>query len=229
MKLEAKHISAEVENKKLVDDISFTLEKGEWINLIGPNGAGKSSLARCLARTIDFTGEINIDGKDIQSFKPREYAQKIGFQSQINHITYDFSVEEIVAMGAYSNDEYDPSILELADLKHLKNTPVSVLSGGELQRVFLAQLFVQNPEILVLDEPTNNLDIKYQQGLFEMLGEWIERRGVSAISIVHDLNIAKKYGDRILIMNEGKFVDSIDEAFDMDVAGYMQEMMKQWT
>ncbi|MDO5328856.1 MAG: ABC transporter ATP-binding protein [Coriobacteriia bacterium] len=228
MNLELKHVTAEIESKKLIDDVSFKLDSGSWLMMVGPNGAGKSSLVRCLARTIDYKGDITIDGVNIQSFKSREYARIIGFQSQINHITYEFSVEEVVAMGAYSNDKYDPSVLKLADLEHLRNKSVLTLSGGELQRVFLAQLFAQNPDILVLDEPTNNLDIKHQQELFEILGSWIKDRGVSALSIVHDLNIAKKYGDDLLVLNKGKFVDSIDDAFEMDVSAYMQEMGEQW-
>lgn len=229
MKLEVQHLTVEIDNKKLLDNLSFELNQGNWMMIIGPNGAGKSTLVRALSRALDYTGSIRLNGNDINSFSSKEYAKIIGFQSQMNHIIYDFTVEEVVAMGCYSNGEYNKldSVLELSDLTEFKNKSVSTLSGGELQRVFLAQLIAQNPQILVLDEPTNNLDIKHQEKLFSLLSEYQKDKEVSVISIVHDLSLAKKYGE-LFVMSNGKFVEDIDTAYDMDVKAYMKEMAQLW-
>lgn len=149
--------------------------------LLGPNGAGKSTSVFALAKTVPYSGLIELNGIDIQKYSNINYAQKIGFLSQKNLVAYDFSVEEIVSMGRYAYAEgvfktlsnkdmlkVDEAI-EVCGLQNLRDRSVQELSGGEVQRTFLAQVLAQDPEILVLDEPTNNLDLIYQVQIFELL------------------------------------------------------------
>lgn len=149
--------------------------------LLGPNGAGKSTTVYALAKTLPYAGNIELFGKNIQDYKNTDYAQKIGFLSQKNLVAFDFSVEEIVAMGRYSHRQgYFSNLtkedkdkineaLEATGLTSLRGRSVQELSGGEVQRTFLAQVFAQDPDVLVLDEPTNNLDLVYQEQIFTLL------------------------------------------------------------
>lgn len=149
--------------------------------LLGPNGAGKSTSIFALAKTVPYSGVIKLNGKNIQEYSNTEYARKIGFLSQKNLVAYDFTVNEVVSMGRYAHAEgmfktlsnEDKSkveeALEMCGLLDLRNRSVQELSGGEVQRTFLAQVLAQDPEILVLDEPTNNLDLIYQEQIFDLL------------------------------------------------------------
>lgn len=149
--------------------------------LLGPNGAGKSTSVFALAKTIPYRGVIELNDKDIQEYKNTDYAKKIGFLSQKNLVAYDFSVDEVVSMGRYAHAEgvfkslgkqdklKVDEALEACGLHDLRDRSVQELSGGEVQRTFLAQVLAQDPEVLVLDEPTNNLDLIYQVQIFELL------------------------------------------------------------
>lgn len=113
------------------------------------------------------------------------------------------------------------------------------LSGGELQRTFLAQVFAQNPKILILDEPANHLDLKYQQHIFSLIAEWLKTPGRAVLSVVHDLSLARKYGTHAVLMNQGKCIaqgeadgvftpENLQAVYGMDVYGFMRDMLGQW-
>lgn len=150
--------------------------------LLGPNGAGKSSCVYALARTASYNGSIFVNGKNIQEYENSEYAKTVGFLSQKNLVAFDFSVAEIVSMGRYAHcDGFFKSLnaedkkkvdeaLETTGLQDLRDRSIQELSGGEVQRTFLAQVLAQDPKILILDEPTNNLDLVYQDQIFGLLG-----------------------------------------------------------
>ena len=149
--------------------------------LIGPNGAGKSSCIFALAKTSSYDGTIKVNGKNIQDYDNSEYAKTVGFLSQKNLVAFDFSVEEVVSMGRYAHCEgFFKSLnaedkkkvdeaLETTGLQDLRSRSIQELSGGEVQRAFLAQVLAQDPKILILDEPTNNLDLVYQDQIFSLL------------------------------------------------------------
>lgn len=232
-------------------DVSFTLEEGQWLMLAGPNGAGKSTLLRAIAQEIPYEGTLQLESQDIRSYKPAQLARRIGVLSQQHHVDYAYTVEEIVNLGRYAHQrsfwgtwddegqERMEEALRLTSMAALRKKSVLTLSGGELQRVFLAQALAQNPSILLLDEPANHLDLLYQKQLFELIDAWRRRPGRAVISVVHDLSLARRYGTHALLMHHGQAVaqgssssvftsENLNAVYDMDVQSWMRGLMEVW-
>ena len=249
--LNAEHITVRFGAFTAVEDVSFQLHAGDWLMLAGPNGAGKSTLVNALAQTLPYAGRFLLGEKDIRSFRPAALAREIGVLSQRNRVEYAYTVEEIVGLGRYAHvkgflshrdgegKDAVERALELTGLSHLRRANTLTLSGGELQRVFLAQVFAQDPRVLVLDEPANHLDLKYQQHIFDLISAWRQRENRAVISVVHDLSLARRYGTGVLLMHRGKCVSQGDmdrtltrerlrEVYEMDVYAWMREMMEPW-
>ena len=249
--LKAEHVTVCCDGQVIVDDLSFALEAGQWLMLVGPNGAGKSTLIRAIAQGVPCTGSITLDGKSIRAYKPAQLAQRIGVLTQQHSVGYAYSVEEVVSLGRYAHASGFLSggdaegkarveeALELTGLAHLRRASVLTLSGGELQRTFLAQVFAQNPQILILDEPANHLDLVYQKHIFSLIGEWLKTPGRAVMSVVHDLSLARRYGTHAVLMNHGRSVaqgniretltgENLQAVYGMDVCGWMREMYAQW-
>jgi iron complex transport system ATP-binding protein len=200
---------------------------------------------------VSYTGSIELEGQDIRRYKPAQLARKIGVLSQKNSVGYGYSVEEVVGLGRYAytssflsnrdddgKDQVDRA-LELTGLTELRRSSVLTLSGGELQRTFLAQVFAQNPQILILDEPANHLDLVYQKHIFSLIAQWLKEPGRAVLSVVHDLSLARRYGTHAVLMNRGKCVtqgeintvltpENLRSVYDMDVYAWMHEMLAQW-
>ena len=249
--LKAERVTVCCDGQVIVDDLSFALEAGQWHMLVGPNGAGKSTLVRAIAQGVPYTGSITLDGRDIRAYKPAQLAQRIGVLSQQHSVGYAYSVEEVVSLGRYAHTAGFLSggdaegkarveeALEMTGLAHLRHASVLTLSGGELQRTFLAQVFAQNPQILMLDEPANHLDLVYQKHIFSLIGEWLKTPGRAVMSVVHDLSLARRYGTHALLMDHGQSVaqgtipetltgENLQAVYGMDVFGWMREMYAQW-
>lgn len=249
--LTAKHVTVRYGAHTAVDDLSFELREGQWLMLVGPNGAGKSTLIEAIARGVPYTGVIEWAGRDIRALKAAQLARRIGVLSQKNAVGYAYTVEEVVGLGRYahragllSGRDADgkaqiENALHLTGLEDLRRASMLTLSGGETQRAFLAQVFAQNPQVLILDEPANHLDLKYQQHIFSLIGEWVRQPGRAVLSVVHDLSLARRYGTHALLMDQGKCVslgetadvltpDSLRRVYDMDVYAWMREMLGQW-
>jgi len=210
--LKGNHITVRYGDHTVVDDLSFELLEGQWLMLVGPNGAGKTTLIKAIAQGMPYGGSMELEGKDIRRCKPAQLARKIGVLSQKNSVGYGYTVEEVVGLGRYaytssflsSRDDGGMAqverALEMTGLTDLRHTSVLTLSGGELQRTFLAQVFAQDPEILILDEPANHLDLKYQQHIFSLVARWLETPGRAVMSVVHDLSLARRYGTHAILM-----------------------------
>ena len=249
--LQGENISVQYGVQTAVHQVSFTLQPGQWLMLAGPNGAGKSTLIRAIAQTIPYTGRITLDGNDLRSLRPAERAKQIAVLSQHHSAQYGYTVEEIVQLGRYAHrkgflsskpDGEDPCVddaLSLTGLTEYRHRSVLTLSGGELQRVFLAQVFAQNPKVLLLDEPANHLDLPYQQHIFSLLSQWLQTSGRAVLSVVHDLSLAKKYGTHALLMHQGNCVaygetdavltaSNLQAVYGMDVYAWMQDLLSQW-
>jgi len=249
--LKGNHITVRYGEHTILDDMSFTLQEGQWLMLVGPNGAGKSTLIETISQGVPYTGAIELEGSDIRRCKPAQLARKIGVLSQKNSVGYGYTVEEVVALGRYaytssflSTRDDDGKVqvehaLELTGLTELRKSSVLTLSGGELQRTFLAQVFAQNPQVLILDEPANHLDLVYQKHIFSLIAEWLKQSGRAVMSVVHDLSLARKYGTHAVLMNRGCCIaqgdidqvltpENLRSVYDMDVHAWMRDMLGQW-
>ena len=231
--------------------LSFELFAGDWLMLVGPNGAGKSTLVNALSRGVDYSGDILWKGQNIKTLSPKELARHIGVLSQNHAVGYAFSVYTVVSMGRYawsggllSRGDKDKSAaieraLELTGLTGMEDRPVNQLSGGELQRVFLAQVLAQDPDTLLLDEPTNHLDLVYQKQIFSLIGQWLAQPGKAVISVVHDLSLARAFGSRAILLNDGGQAaagspeevfapEILNRVYSMDVAEWMRVLLSSW-
>ena len=249
--LKAENITVRYGEHTVVDQLSFHLQEGQWLMLAGPNGAGKSTLIETISQGVSYTGSIRLDGRDIRRFKPSQLARRIGVLAQKNTVGYAYTVEEVVGLGRYAHTagflsarddggkDHVEQALEMTGLKELGHANVLTLSGGELQRTFLAQVFAQDPQILILDEPANHLDLVYQKHIFSLIQEWLKQPGRAVISVVHDLSLARKYGTHAVLMNRGKCVaqgptadvltpDRLQDVYDMDVYQWMRDLLSQW-
>lgn len=249
--LEVKNLTVQYGSLVIVNNVSFSVGENRWLMLVGPNGAGKSTIVNAISQGVTYTGDILYRSQDIRRMKPTNLAQKIGVLSQTRSVSYSFTVGEIVRLGRYS---YAPGIfdasgdkdttsvqnaLELTGMLPFKNQSVLTLSGGELQRAFLAQVFAQDPKVLIFDEPTNHLDLVYQKQVFGLIKEWVGQPGRAVISVMHDLSLARAHGTDILLLNKGRAVscgkaemvlsrENLQSVYSMDVHDWMREMLKQW-
>jgi len=248
--LEVKHLSAYYGDQPVLHDISFSVQSGEWLMITGPNGAGKSTLMQALLQGVPHTGDVLLDGQPIQALKPRERARRMGLLAQGYAAGYDFTVEEIVRLGRYAYHDalsgfsaQDEAAVEQAlaatGTLRLRRSPISQVSGGEAQRAFLAQLFAQNPKLLLLDEPSAHLDLSYQKQIFELIQIWLRHEGRAVTSVVHDLSIARRFGTRVILLDHGRIAADapppraltpalLQEVYGMDVAGWMRIMYDNW-
>lgn len=249
--LKASHITVRYGEHTVVDDLSFQLQEGQWLMLAGPNGAGKSTLIETISQGVPYAGAIELEGQDIRRYKAAQLARKIGVLAQKNSVGYAYSVEEVVGLGRYAytsnflstrdeggRDQVEKA-LELTGLLDLRRASVLTLSGGELQRTFLAQVFAQNPQLLILDEPANHLDLVYQKHIFSLISQWLKQPGRAVLSVVHDLSLARRYGTHAVLMNRGRCAaqgeidavltpENLRSVYDMDVYAWMHEMLEQW-
>lgn len=210
--LSVSNVSWSAGQTKILDAISFEIEKGGFVGLIGPNGAGKSSLMRCIYRVNNpDSGSVLFESEDIWKASANVNARNMAviLQEQSEHL--GLSVYEVVALGLTPHKklfEWDTlkdkhniqHVLEGNDLTHLSKRLFSNLSGGEKQRVMLARAMLQNPKLLIMDEPTNHLDVHYQ---VEVLRK-VKSLNMTVLASFHDLNLAAAFCDQILVLDQGK-------------------------
>ncbi len=216
--LEVNNISINYGVCTVVQDISFSLQAGKTIALLGANGAGKTTLLKSLNGSLPIAnGEILLNGKELKSFSRREIAQKIAVIAQENETKFPVSVLEFVLSGRFAHGaafgwetEKDLQIalecLEKCDLQTYANRTMNRLSGGERQRVVLARALATEAEILLLDEPTANLDLAHQALMFRLVKEKCSNENGAAIVITHDLNLAAEFADEIILLKNGKIL-----------------------
>ena len=237
--------------KQILRDVSFEVGNGHWLMIVGPNGAGKTTIINAVSQGVPYTGAVTFEGKDVKSMKSRALARCIGVLSQKHYVGYSFTTEEVIRLGRYSHrpglfeggrDESERLVaqaIEMTGMEPFLKQSVLTLSGGELQRAFLAQLFAQAPKMLLLDEPTNHLDLIYQKQVFSLVRSWLDRTGGAVVSVVHDLSLARAYGTEVLLLRGGEVVrqgsvaevmtpQALHEVYGMDVYAWMREMYGQW-
>lgn len=198
--------------------LSFSLQKGDFTAIIGPNGSGKSTLFKSIVGDLTLqSGSVRFKGESMRRLTPKERARRIAVVSQEKGVSA-ITVEEYVLMGRipfqesfgffYSRKDrmrVDQSI-EQVGISHLRNQYITELSAGQLQMVTIASALAQEPQLLLLDEPTSHLDITHQIQLMNLLQEMNDDHGLTILMILHDLNLAGEYCDRLLLMNEGRLI-----------------------
>lgn len=245
-------LTAAYGRKTVLADIRFALSPGDWLMVVGPNGAGKSTLLRAIAQAIPHGGKVWLLGEEVEAMPPRERARHMGVLAQHSGAYAGFTVAQVAAMGRYAHGQgwlfpKDPhagetiqQALRFAGMEQLADRSIQTLSGGELQRAFLAQVMAQDPNLLLLDEPGNHLDIPYQSQLFDGIAAWLHGNPArAAISVVHDLSLARAYGSHALLLAAGRqaafgpadqalSAPRLQAAYGMDVCGWMQRLARGW-
>jgi iron complex transport system ATP-binding protein len=207
-------------NTPIIQDLNLEIKKGEFFALLGPNGSGKTTLFKLITGQLPIqNGEILLSGKAINSHTKLEKAQKVAVLSQEVQVSFDYTVEEIVSLGRYPHQKgilkqlskvdwkVIDEVMELTKISQFQKTQFRMLSGGEKQRVLLAKALAQEPELLLLDEPTNHLDIKHTFQLLDLLKERQQTMDLTIFAILHDLNVAALYADRIALLHNGAFLE----------------------
>ncbi|MEH8017648.1 ABC transporter ATP-binding protein [Rheinheimera muenzenbergensis] len=207
-------VSLQLSDTRVLQDINFALQDGEFIGIIGPNGAGKTSLLRLVQRTLaPSAGQITLQHKALDNYTATELARTVAVVNQTTLPLFALTAEQVAAMGLLphkswfeQNTSHDIAIVSRAlakvGLAAKAGQQVDTLSGGELQRLFIARALVQQPRLLLLDEPTNHLDVKYQHQVLQLT----QQLGVAVLACLHDLNLAAWYCDKLLLLDQGRQV-----------------------
>lgn len=216
--LEVENLNYSYGPKLVLKDISFSIARGSFISIIGPNGSGKSTLLKTINNTYKrSSGNIFLNEKPIEEYKVKDLAKEIAMVPQYTNIDYDFDVIDIVLMGRYPHkdrfskyNEMDyknvRKAMEITNTYKFKDRKITQLSGGEIQRVIIAKAIAQDSNILLLDEPTSNLDINHQIEIMEFLKK-LNQEGKTIVMVLHDINLAARYTKEIILINEGEVLD----------------------
>ena len=249
--LEAKNLSSGYGGADIIRGINLAAIRGQTLAIIGPNGCGKTTLLKTLARLLKYKGEIFLEGREISNFQRKNLAQKIALLSQSSGIYFPYTVYDTASLGRYphsssllknltkEDDNIIHHILGKLDLLEIKDRLINELSGGQLQRVFLARTLVQNTDLILLDEPTNHLDLKHQVELLDYLSMWAKENNRAVIAVLHDLNLARRFAETAALMCSGQLVSSgtceevlsdnkLTEVYGLDIKAFMLESLKKW-
>lgn len=214
--IEVRGITKKYGNKSVVDNVSLKIEEGKITSFIGPNGAGKSTLLSIISRLIKRDeGEVLIDGKEILEWDNKELAKKISILKQSNNVNIKLTIRELVSFGRFpysqgdlkeEDIEYVDKAIEYMKLKDIENKYLDELSGGQLQRAYIAMVIAQDSDYILLDEPLNNLDMKHSVEIMKILRNLVDELGKTVIIVIHDINFASCYSDYIVALKDGKVV-----------------------
>lgn len=249
--LKVEHISCGYGRDPVVKDVSFHVPEGRRLCILGPNGCGKTTLLKAILGILPASGSVTIDDEPLWEMPARQRARRIALMSQMSSAYFSYTVYETVMLGRYAHQKQnmfsgenamDVRMVEesLARTGMLENKDrlITELSGGQLQRVFLARIFAQDPQVILLDEPTNHLDLKYQVDLMKNLKDWASEEKRCVVGVLHDINLALSFADMVLLMDQGTVksfektedfdLSLLSHAFQMDVRGYMEESLRRW-
>ncbi|MGN0099081.1 MAG: ABC transporter ATP-binding protein [Candidatus Methanomethylophilaceae archaeon] len=213
--LEIESLGFSYGSKKVLEDIEFKLDNGYFVSILGPNGVGKTTLLRCLCNIHrPQEGRILLDGEDILSIHPREMSKKVAYVPQKGEVVHT-TVFDHVMIGRRPHMTWDSGkrdvdkaweVIEKLGLEEISDSYIDEISGGQLQKVNIARALAQEPRLLVLDEPSNNLDLSNQHRILQLIGDLTKETGMAAVMTMHDINLALYYSDKIIMMYDGRIV-----------------------
>nr|WP_206704111.1 ABC transporter ATP-binding protein [Paenibacillus polymyxa] len=211
----------------VLKNISWNVDEGAWWGIIGPNGSGKSTLLHLLSGVDQPTsGSVHIYGKKVGSYSRKELSRLVAVLQQEGIPPVRYTVREVIEMGRFPHQDWlgrekgvdveaiTERVLARLSLTSLADRTLDRLSGGQRQRVALAKVMVQEPQVLLLDEPTTYLDLRYQLEFMELLAEWRQETGVTIIAVLHDLNLAAQFCDNLLVLKDG-MVEGLGTSSDL--------------
>jgi iron complex transport system ATP-binding protein len=212
--IEVSNISKRYQDTVVVDDVSLTLPAGGVTAIIGPNGAGKSTLLSMISRLLPMSaGRVLVDGIDVVNGDSAQLARRLAILRQDNHLPMRLTVRDLVAFGRYPHTKGRPTVEDAAHveralgylgLEELAERYLDQLSGGQRQRAFVAMVLCQDTDYVLLDEPLNNLDMRHAVDMMRLLRRAADELGKTVILVLHDINFASCYADRIVAMRAGK-------------------------
>lgn len=218
MKLEIKGVNFSYGSRYALEDVTMSIGDGEIVTLVGPNGSGKTTLLKCLNRILKLQkGTVLVEEKDISKLKLKELAKLLSYVPQSVGRSFPSTVFEIVLIGrkpyvdwgvSSRDKEIVSSILSLMGLNEMALRQSNELSGGEYQKVLIARALAQEPQVLLLDEPTSNLDLKHQLDVLNLITSIVKEKNIAAVMAMHDLNLASRFSDKMIFLNGGKIYDA---------------------
>jgi iron complex transport system ATP-binding protein len=211
-----KGLSKSFGKKPVVENVSLSIEPNTITSFIGPNGAGKSTLLSMVSRLLDAdTGEVLLDQTDVKKMKSNAFAKRVAILKQANHINVRLTVRELVSFGRYpyskgrltkEDEQFVDQALEYMNLTDMQDKFLDELSGGQKQRAFISMVIAQDTEYILLDEPLNNLDMKHSVQIMKILRKLVDELGKTVIIVLHDINFASVYSDRIVALKDGRLI-----------------------
>ncbi|MER2236549.1 MAG: ATP-binding cassette domain-containing protein [Psychrobacillus sp.] len=242
--IEIKELSKSFGKKPVVENVTLKIKPKAITSFIGPNGAGKSTLLSMVSRLLDAdTGEVFLDQTDVKKMKSNNFAKRVAILKQANHLNIRLTVRELVAFGRYpyskgrlnaEDEKLVDQALEYLNLTDMQDKFLDELSGGQRQRAFISMVIAQDTEYILLDEPLNNLDMKHSVQIMKILRKLVDDLGKTVVIVLHDINFASVYSDRIVALKEGRLVkdgptheiinsEALRDVYDMDIPVQVQD------
>ncbi len=234
--ISVRNLTKRYESKEVVKDVTLNIEKGLITSFIGPNGAGKSTLLSMISRLMEANdGDVQIDGISLKNWKSKELAQKISILRQSNNLNVRLTVRELVAFGRFpyskgnlteEDDKFINQAIDYLKLKDIEDCYINELSGGQKQRAYIAMVIAQDTEYILLDEPLNNLDMKHAVEIMRILRNIVDDLGKTVVIVIHDINFASCYSDKIVALQDGKirYYDDTDKIINSEVLNDVFDM-----
>ncbi|MCZ2260359.1 iron ABC transporter ATP-binding protein [Sporosarcina sp. G11-34] len=236
--IQVREISKFYGKKAVVEKVNVNIHRGKITSFIGPNGAGKSTLLSMVSRLLDAdTGEVLVDNDNVKKMKSNDFSKRVSILKQSNHMNVRLTIRELVSFGRYPHSKgrlgaEDIRVIDQAmdymELMDMQDEYLEELSGGQRQRAFIAMVIAQDTDYILLDEPLNNLDMKHSVQIMKILRRLVDELGKTVVIVLHDINFASVYSDRIVALKNGRVVkdgptndiinsDSLREIYDMEI------------
>ena len=236
--IEIKGLSKSFGKKPVVENVTLQIQPKAITSFIGPNGAGKSTLLSMVSRLLDAdTGEVFLDQTDVKKMKSDAFAKRVAILKQANHLNIRLTVRGLVSFGRYpyskgrltaEDEKHVDQALEYMNLTDMQDKFLDELSGGQKQRAFISMVIAQDTDYILLDEPLNNLDMKHSVQIMKILRKLVDELGKTVVIVLHDINFASVYSDRIVALKDGRLVkdgptheiinsEALREVYDMHI------------